>query len=84
MNQDGIRTMVRRKLADGSLPHDSIPRFWGGPSDGEECDACGEVINAQQLLMEAVRTLNNQGLQLHVECFYIWDLERDVPGRVGV
>jgi hypothetical protein len=33
---NGIRTMIRRKLADGSLPH------------------------------------------------YIWDLERDVPGRVGV
>jgi hypothetical protein len=39
--------MVRRKLADGSLPHDSIPRFWGGPSDGEECDACGEVITSE-------------------------------------
>lgn len=81
MDQATIRLSVRRKLDDGTLPHNSIPRFWGGPSDGEFCDACEEVIAASQLLMEGMSTTTNQGVQFHVECFYIWDTERSVPGR---
>ena len=83
MTTESIRAMVRRKLAAGTLPHDSIPRFWGGASDGEECDACEEVIAVDQLLMEAISTTTNQGLQFHLECLYLWDLERETPGRVG-
>jgi hypothetical protein len=81
MDQNSLRLLIRRKLAAGSLPHNSITRFWGGPPDGEDCDACEEVISADQILMEGISTLTNQGLQFHVECFYIWDMERDVPGR---
>ena len=50
MDQATIRLTIRRKLDDGTLPHNSIPRFWGGPADGEFCDACEEVITAAQLL----------------------------------
>jgi hypothetical protein len=81
MDSDLIRTTIRRKLADSDLPHNGIPRFWGGPSDGEDCDACEEFIGAEQLVMEAISTTTNQGIQFHVECFYIWDTERTVPGR---
>ena len=81
MDADTIRTVIRSKLASGQLPNNHIPRFWGGPSDGEDCDGCEEVVRADQLLMEAISTTTNQGLQFHVECFYIWDTERVVPGR---
>jgi hypothetical protein len=81
MDSQGIRNMVIRKLASRELPHDHIPRFWGGPSDGEYCDVCEEAIRADQLLMECISTTTNQGLQFHVECFYFWDLERMAPGR---
>ena len=81
MDQDALRLLIRRKLASGELPHDGIPRFWGGPPDGEECDACEEVIRADQVVMEGISSTNNQGLQLHVECLYLWDDERDAPGR---
>jgi hypothetical protein len=30
--------------------------------------------------MEGISTLTNQGIQFRVECFYLWDVERDVPG----
>lgn len=76
-----LRALIRRKLAEGLLPQNSIRRFWGGPSDGEECDACEEIIDGADLVMEAISTSTNEGLQLHVECFYFWDLEREVPGR---
>jgi hypothetical protein len=81
MDPTNIRTMIRQKLDSGALPHDHIPRFWGGPADGGDCDVCEEVIRADQLLMEAISTTTNQGLQFHVECFYLWDTERDAPGR---
>ena len=81
MDSDTIRLTIRLKLAAGSLPHNSIPRFWGGPPSGEDCDACDEVIKADQLLMEGISTLTNEGIQMHVLCFAIWDEERNVLGR---
>jgi len=80
MDQEILRLLIRRKLAAGRLPYDNIPRIWGGPGTGEECDACEELIRTDQFLMEGISTADNQGLQLHVECFYLWDEERDVPG----
>ena len=81
MEQDALRLIIRRKLAQGDLPNDSIPRFWGGPANGEQCNACEETISNAQFVMEGISTTTNQGLQLHVECFYLWDEERDEPGR---
>lgn len=83
MDAELIRSIARRKLASGELPDDHIPRFWGGPSDGEHCDVCEEAIRGEQLLMECISTATNQGLQFHVECFYYWDLERAAPGRAS-
>jgi len=31
--------------------------------------------------MEGISQPTNEGLQLHVECFSVWDEEREVPGR---
>jgi hypothetical protein len=72
-----------------SVTSSPSPRFWGGLPDGEECDVCEAVVRADQLLMEGISTETNQGLQFHVECFYIFhvecfyisDSERDVLGR---
>jgi hypothetical protein len=79
---DAVRLVVRRKLAAGILPQDSITRFWGGTSHGEDCDACEERIRRGQVIIEAISTSTNQGIQLHVACFYVWDAERDVSGRL--
>ena len=81
MDQDTLRLLIRRKLADGTLPHDSIPRFWGGPAAGEECDACEALISADQILLEGISSVTKRGYQFHVTCLSIWDSERDVPGR---
>ena len=77
-----MRLVVRRKLVAGELPQDSITRFWGGISHVEECDAFGERIRSDQLLVEAISTRTNQGLQFHIGCFYVWDGERDPSGRL--
>ena len=82
MDLEALRLVVRRKLAAGSLPQDSIFRFWGGLSNGEDCDACGEPIRNNHLIIEAISTRTNHGLQFHVGCFYVWDQERDASGRL--
>jgi len=70
---------TRRRQSSARQHSALLGRF---PPDGEDCDAWEEVIRAEDLLMEGISTLTNQGLQLHVECFYLWDEERDVSGRL--
>jgi hypothetical protein len=82
MDLEDVRLIVRRRLTRGDLPQDSISRFWGGRSNGEDCDACGEPIRSDQLVVEGISTRTNQGLQFHIGCFYIWDQERDPSGRL--
>jgi hypothetical protein len=52
MEAPAIRLLIREKLKDGRLPYDSMPRFWGGPGNGEQCDACDALISKPQLVME--------------------------------
>ena len=56
MEPASLRALIRQKLADGRVPQNSIPRAWGGPSAGETCDACDEVIGKSQLVMEGAST----------------------------
>jgi hypothetical protein len=47
-----LRLLIQEKLVTGHLPHDRIPRMWGGPGSGETCDACGESVTKDQMVME--------------------------------
>jgi hypothetical protein len=72
-----IRLLIRQKLQDGRLPYNGIPRFWGGPSEAEQCDACEREIT-DQLVMEGLGSSvsGRQSIQMHVDCFALWDEER--------
>jgi hypothetical protein len=82
MDQQTRRRLIQGKLLDGTLPYDSIRRVWGGSGHWELCDGCDEIIEQVQLLMEGINA-KGQGIQFHVECFYIWDHERRVGGDGG-
>ena len=74
-----LRLLIQEKLADGRLPRAPIPRVWGGPGHGEICDGCGETVAAAQA---AIGNADAEcGLQFHVACFHVWDVERQVRGR---
>jgi hypothetical protein len=78
MEQKSLRALVIEKLADGRLPHDSTPRFWGGPGNNETCVACNLVIGRDQFVMEG----DGDGMppiQFHITCFHFWDEERTKP-----
>jgi hypothetical protein len=80
MDQPILRLLIQEKLADGRLPQTPIPHVWGGPGKGETCDGCGETVTRAQLVMEGPDA-KGCGVQFHVGCFHVWDVERQVPGR---
>jgi len=80
MDEAALRLIVRRNLAAGELPHD-LRRVRGCAEGGEECDACGELTMRYQTVIEGISPTDKRGVRLHVECLYVWDMERDAPGR---
>jgi len=77
MNQESLRLLIRHKIQDGRLPHDSLTRVWSTASDGETCDACDTILAKDQMLMEGMTLApGRKPLQLHVRCFQVWDHER--------
>ena len=79
MEPEALRLLIRKKLHSGRLPYDNIPRFWGGPSNGEVCDVCEIVI--VDTVMEGIssQTTGRRPLQLHILCFAVWDEVRSEP-----
>jgi hypothetical protein len=78
MDQDILRLIIRGKLADGRLPLNRMPKLWGGPGNGESCDACDSIVTKDEGVIEAQAPLavGTQPLQLHARCFWLWEAER--------
>jgi hypothetical protein len=86
MDRPALTLLIQAKLADGRLPHNHIPRMWGGPGNGETCDGCGETVSKSQMVMEGLSVTDAAhadgiGVQFHVECFQVWVGERQVLGH---
>ena len=81
MDQPFLRLLIQEKLADGRLPRAPIPRVWGGPGHGETCDGCGETVTVAQLVMEGSNDAKGRGVQFHVGCFHVWNVERQGSGH---
>ncbi len=75
MDKPILRLLIQGKLVDGRLPHDRIPRTWGGPGNGETCDGCGEIVTQAQVITEGTGSDGGE-LRFHVACFYVWEVER--------
>ena len=74
---DTLRRVIQRKLVSGRLPYDSAPTLHGGPGAGGTCDACDRPLLAKQLVMAV--PLNGHFVQLHGNCFMLWDSVRRFP-----
>ena len=81
MDENSVRLLIRTLLRSGRLPYDSVSKVSGSPAAGEVCAACGTVVAAEQLVMEAT-TKKAKGvnpIQFHVLCFELWNDERRKP-----
>ena len=83
MDREALRLLIRAKLRGGVLPVNNISRLFGGPGNGEICDACDAVITKEQLGIEGISLAGGGGrpLQIHAGCFQIWDTERRTRSR---
>jgi hypothetical protein len=53
-SEESLRSLIREKLQNVSLPGDDCTKVFGGVANGEICDACSEAIAKNQLLMECI------------------------------
>jgi len=47
-----------------------------GLVDGHECDGCGATITKDHKAVSAIVMENWRKLQMHRDCFDVWDAER--------
>jgi len=80
VSDESLRLLIQGKLASAVLPGHDCTKVFGGVSNGETCDACGEIVAKNQLVMDCIGEHYPKTLQFHVRCFYIWDSERREPG----
>ena len=76
MDEETVQRLIQEKLADGRLPHDSIPRISARPGDGETCAACDETVTQAQIVVENIDDSRHRPMQFHVLCFYLCTVER--------
>ena len=84
MDNKALHILIAQKLQGGRLPRNSVPRVVGRPGDGETCDACGASITKEQMCVEGIALAAGGGrpMQLHADCFQIWETERrKLPGE---
>ena len=71
-----LRLLIQEKLADGRLAITPISRVTR-PGTGQPCDGCDEIITHAQMAVECAESAN-QSVRFHVECFDIWNVERQL------
>jgi hypothetical protein len=76
MKVENLRLLIREKLQDGRLPHERISRVQSRPADGEKCDVCEGRITMAQFVVTGTILVGRGSIQLHVDCFQVWDDER--------
>jgi hypothetical protein len=79
MKIEALRLLIREKLEDGCLPHERISRVHSCPADGEKCGACERRITTAQFVVTGTTLAGRGPIQLHVQCFQVWDDERCAP-----
>ena len=85
MDLSVLRNLLRHKLRDGRLPHNRVGGITSGPGAGGTCDGCDARIMKGQLMKEVVLAGGRGArgsVQLHIQCFQLWDDERHaaMPG----
>jgi hypothetical protein len=76
MEVEALRLLIREKLQDGRLSHEQISRVQSRPANGQKCDACEKLITTAQFVVTGTTLAGRGSIQLHVQCFQLWDDER--------
>ena len=72
-----LRSRIVVKLDTGKLPREHPHPTWGGPSDGQRCSGCDELIAAAEMEFE-VAAADGITRYFHARCYRIFEAERVV------
>jgi hypothetical protein len=74
VDEEVVRSVIRRKLADGRLPSKGVCTAKAGRKQAEQCAACSDDIAPSQTVVEIA---DSKGciVALHTGCFAIWHSE---------
>jgi hypothetical protein len=81
MDRASLRDVIRRKLYGGALPT-TPPRdkIYAGYGSGATCDACGDLIQPDQVEYELNYPDDARTFRLHLDCADLWDAVRSTRG----
>jgi hypothetical protein len=71
-----MRRLIKLRLEDGRLPRGPVTEILDGPGNGRPCDACGGPLARHQKAVSGIVLEDWRSIQLHVDCFQVWDIER--------
>ena len=74
MDEQNLRNVIRRKLADGRLPSKGVCTAKAWRKRVEQCAACSGDIAPNQTVVE-IADSKGRIVALHTDCFAIWNVE---------
>lgn len=76
MTDAELRSIVRSKITDGTLPRDRIGVVSATYGIDQACDACSASISSGHILYKLTRR-DRETFIFHSECFVTWRAERN-------
>ena len=76
MDKALVQELVRQKIANRRLPLTRAVSVRHMCGDGRPCDACDVPITRGEALVLAIVSLEWISVRFHVDCYGVWDAER--------
>lgn len=78
---DGLRAMVRARLATGALFPLESTRAWASYGEDNPCAVCRELISRAQVEYEVSSAIVDATVRTHLRCYMVWKEESRIPPR---
>ena len=78
---DGLRAMVRARLATGALFPLESTRAWASYGEDNPCAVCRELISRAQVEYEVSSAVTDTTVRTHLRCYMVWKEESQIPPR---
>jgi hypothetical protein len=78
---DGLRAMIRARIATGALFPIHGTRAWASYGDDDPCIVCKEPITRAQVEYEVLSASAEVTVRAHLRCYMVWKDESQAPPR---
>lgn len=80
-DSDGLRALIRARLATGALFPLSGTRAWASYGMDYPCAVCREPITRAQVEYEVSSVVPDTTVRTHPRCYMVWKEESQIPPR---